>query len=102
MIENQWKEPKSDDTVVQDFQHFMTDKGFKPTTHVSQVAAEIKNLEMVNSLLKRYFTSMWDVDEEIFKNTVEVFQEYLLSSKEKISELHTTYSITKLFFYELD
>jgi len=102
LIENQWNEPKSDVTVVQDFQHFMTDKGFKPKMYVSQVATEIKNLEIVDSLLKKYFTSMWDVNEEIFKNTVENFQEYLLSSKEKISELHSTYSITKLFFYELD
>ena len=80
----------------------MNDKGFKPKMLVSQVAAEIKNLEIVDSLLKRYFTSMWDIDDEIFKNTVEDFQEYLLSSKEKISDLHSTYSITELFFYELD
>ncbi|MCE7748055.1 MAG: methyltransferase domain-containing protein [Candidatus Heimdallarchaeota archaeon] len=102
LIENQWTEPRSDDTVVKDFQHFMTDKGFKPKMHVSKVAAEIKNLEIVDSLIKRYFTSMRDIDKEIFKNTVDDFQEYLLSSNEKISGLHSTYSITELFFYELN
>ena len=101
LVENQWEEQKSDNTVMQDFHYFMTNKGFSPKVHVSKVSAEIKSLDLIDSLQNRYFRSLWDIDNEIFNNTIEDFQEYLSNNEETIREYYPTNSIIELFFYEL-
>ncbi len=102
LVENNWEEPKFDDTRLTDFYQFMTDLGYEPKVYESKTDTEIRSIDIFTSLQNRYYGSMWDIDDKIFEKTKQDFKEYFLTNKEIIGETYPTYSFTKLFFYELD
>ncbi len=102
ILENQREEQESDDTDLRDFHQFMESTGYKPEVCELKTDEEIRNIDIVSSLQNRYFRSLWEIDNKIFEKTLHDFKEYLSTSKDVKGETYSTYSITKLFFYELD
>jgi predicted TPR repeat methyltransferase len=102
LAEHQGEEERTDDVEGVDFYQLMINRGFEPEIYETKTEVEIINQEIYSSLQNRYFRSLWDIDDKIFERTLKDLTEYLSNNKDVTGDTFSTYSITKLFFYELD
>ncbi len=99
---NGWSEIKEDVPKSVKFREFMSDHDFSVIEKKMSIESSLQNLQIYEGIKNRYFSSFWQVENNIFNQTMLDFDQFISDDNCKKSDVYQTRSNVNLTFYELN